>query len=378
MKFTCKTKNLKEAVFQIEKIVSKQTTLPILGNILIEAQKSQLILSATNLEIATQMVLGAKVEEEGKITVPPRILGGFLGAIKDEVVSGELVKNELNLNSKNHKIKIKGIDAADFPIIPKRSEEGNFFEIDSATFSEAISGVLVSVAHNDTRQELNGIYIKLEPEQIVMASTDSFRLTEVKVPLNKSSITQEYEIFREKNESLIVPIQALMEFHKIKEDKITFSVSQKQVFISTDGILVISRIISGNYPEYNQVLPKKNEITVKVSRERLLNAVKIASLVANNQNGEIRLNSLGEKGQLVVTAQSMDAGDNVSEVPAEITGADFEVFFNFRYILDGLNSDLFDSDELVIKLNQQKSPVTFSLPGKEEQFSYVIMPIIKD
>ena len=378
MILTCKTKNLKEAVFQMEKIVSKQTTLPILGNILIEAQKSQLILSATNLEIAIQVTLGAKIEKEGKITIPPRILGGFLSTIKDETVSIELVKSELNLKSENHKINIKGIDASDFPIIPQRDSDKNFFELDGEVFSKAISGVLVSVAHNDTRQELNGVFMKLEEEQVILASTDSFRLTEVKIPLNKELVTEEYHLFRERNESLILPVQSLVEFHRVDAERVSFSVNQKQAFISTEGILVISRIINSNYPEYHQVLPKKNEISVKIDREKLLNAVKIASLVANNQNGEIKLKSLGEEKQIIVTAQSMDTGDNVSRVQAEITGPDFEVFFNFRYLLDALNSDLFEGRELVIKLNQQKSPVIFSVPEKEDFFSYVIMPIIKD
>lgn len=378
MIFTCKTKNLKEAVFQMEKIVSKQTTLPILGNLLIEAKKNQLILSATNLEIAIQIILGAKIEKEGEITVPPKILGGFLSNIKDDIVSGELIKNELNLTSENDKINIKGIDANDFPIIPQRDDEKNFFELDGETFSKAISGVLVSVAHNDTRQELNGIFMKLEEEQIVLASTDSFRLTEVKIPLNKEMVTDEYHLFRERIDSLILPVQSLAEFHRTGAAKVSFSVNQKQAFINTDGILVISRIINGNYPEYTQVLPKKNEISVKINREKLLNAVKIASLVANNQNGEIKLKSLGEEKKIVVTAQSIDTGDNVSRVSAEIEGPDFEIFFNFRYLLDALNSDLFEGEELIIKLNQQKSPVIFSIPGKEAFFSYVIMPIIKD
>ena len=173
-------------------------------------------------------------------------------------------------------------------------------------------------------------------------------------------------------------VQSLAEFHRTGAAKVSFSVNQKQAFINTDGILVISRIINGNYPEYTQVLPKKNEISVKINREKLLNAVKIASLVANNQNGEIKLKSLGEEKKIVVTAQSIDTGDNVSRVSAEIEGPDFEIFFNFRYLLDALNSDLFEGEELIIKLNQQKSPVIFSIPGKEAFFSYVIMPIIKD
>ncbi len=380
MKFTCKTQNLKEAVFKVERIVSKQTTLPILGNILIKAKKGRLMLASTNLEIAIQVFVGAKIEKEGVITVPARILGGFLGTISDEVISGELNGAELKVISKKHKIKIKGIDAKDFPIIPEIPRE-QFFKLKTAEFSRAIGGVLVSVAHNDTRQELNGVYMEFGERILTLASTDSFRLTETKVVLESGSASDDFKIFKEKNPSVIVPALAFMELSRLEENgELSVVINQNQLFVSTESVRVISRIINGNYPEYKQVLPKKYEIVAKLEKEKLLNAVKIASLVANNQSGEVRLKNSKNNKSLVVTAQSIDAGDNVSRVPAEISGPQFEVFFNHRYLIEGLNSPLFETDELIIKLNQQKSPVMFAegKDGKENKnFSFVIMPIIK-
>lgn len=383
MRFTCKTINLREAIAKVERIVSKQTTLPILGNILINTEKGRLLIASTNLEIAVKVYVGAKIEKEGRVTIPARILGGFLNTIKDEVVSGELNDLELKISSDNHKIKIKGIDAKDFPIIPN-VEGKSFFSVPADDLIRVISGVLISVAHNDTRQELNGVLIKFKKEKLILASTDSFRLTELNIDIEKGSTTQEYKTYKEKNPTIIVPALALMELQRVvvSGEQIEFTVNQNQLFISTNSTKIISRLINGNYPEYKQVLPKTFEIKVKLNKEEFIRAVKIASLVANSQNGEVQLKNSKDKKHIIIAAQSIDTGDNISKIPAQIEGVDFSVLFNCRYLLEGLGGVLFDSDSVLLKLNQQKSPVilkSLNEEGKEDSsFSYVIMPIIKN
>ncbi len=383
MLFYCKTQKLKKAVLKIERVVSKQTTLPILGNILIKAKDGRLLLSATNLEIAVQVFITAKIEKEGEFTIPGRILAGFLGVINDEKITIELKKEELLVKSKKHNIKIKGLDAKDFPIIPQKNKD-NFFEIKTENLNRAINGLLISVAHNDTRQELNGIFIEFNKNNLTMASTDSFRLTEVILPIENKN-EELYEEFKEKNKAIIIPANLLLELQKIdEEERVGFLIEQNQLFISTENILIVSRIINGNYPEYSQILPKKYEIKTTISKDKLIKAIQISSLVVNNQNGEIKINSIKDKKEIIISAQSIDSGENISKITAEINGPDFEVIFNYRYLLEGLNSSLFDDERIVISLNQQKSPVRFSLENKKEinnnkkiKFIYVIMPIIK-
>ena len=187
MKFTCKSNNLKEAIGKVERIVSKQTTLPILANILIKTENGRLIIGATNLEIAIRSYVGAKIESEGEITIPARILSGFLSSVKDDIIECELNGTEFLVNSENHKIKIKGMEASDFPIIPQVPND-YFLKINSSDFNKVIPGLLVSVAHNDTRQELNGVLIKFSLDEIVFASTDSFfRLSETTIKINPKS-----------------------------------------------------------------------------------------------------------------------------------------------------------------------------------------------
>lgn len=381
MKFTCKTNNLKEAITKVERLVSKQITLPILANILLSTENGRLSIAATNLEIAIKTYLGAKIEQEGEITVPARILGGFLNNIKEDIVSGELNGTELEIKSESHRLKIKGLDAKDFPIIPEMPQT-IFFKLKAAALKGLIPSLLTSVAHNDTRQELNGVFIKLENEKLIFASTDSFRLSEVIVEIDSATITEEYRKYIEKNPSIIVPALTLAELQRvIDEEDLNVVIEQNQLFIQNSNFKIISRLINGNYPEYRQVLPQNYDISVKVNRNELIDAVKIASLVANNQNGEVKINNSQDKKHLIVTAQSMDTGDNLSKIAAEIEGPDFEVIFNCRYLSEGLNMSSSEDDGIILKLNQQKSPVLVrnkDKKGKEkENLSYVVMPIIK-
>lgn len=355
--------------------------MPILSNVLLSTDKGQLVVAATNLEIAIKVYVGAKIEQEGSITIPARVIGGFLTTITDEVVAGNLDSNELKMNSENHTIKIKGIDAKDFPIIPDLPEH-SFFSVETETFARAVSGVLISVAHNDTRQELNGVLMSFDNEKITLASTDSFRLTEVVVEKIKIEAKDEYDAYKEKMPSIIVPALSLSELQRITDEgDLRVVVDQNQLFLSTKSTKIISRLINGNYPEYRQVLPKKYDIKLKVDKQQIVDALKIASLVANNQNGEVQFKS-GKTGKnLILKAQSIDTGDNISKVDAEIQGPGFEVLFNCRYLLEGLNSVLFDSVDVELNLNKQKSPVLLKNPQNEKEpqitFSYVIMPIIK-
>ena len=381
MKFTCKTINLREAIQKVEHIVSKQTTLPILGNVLISTDKGRILLAATNLEIAIKVHLGAKIEKEGQITIPARMLSGFLNTIKDDVVFGEVDDSELKITSKNHKIKIKGLDAKDFPIIPETPNQ-IFFSLNPIEFQKAIGVVLVSVARNDTRQELNGILMKFENDKIICASTDSFRLSETTIKINPKSQSREFEIYREKNPSIIIPAQAFIELQRVigENEEIQFVVDQNQLFVISNSTKIVSRLINGNYPEYQQVLPKKYDIEVKIKKEDLSNAVKIASLVANNQNGEVQIKSSKDNKKLIISAQSIDTGDNISRIKADIIGNNFSIIFNCRYLLEGLGSIMFEGEDIVLKLNQQKSPVLLRSIEKEKEnnkYSYIIMPIIK-
>lgn len=339
------------------------------------------MIGATNLEIAIKSYVGAKIEQEGEITIPSKILNGFLINIKDEIINCELKGTELMVNSENHKIRIKGMEAKDFPIIPKIPTD-YFLEINSNIFNKIIPGLLISTAHNDTRQELNGVLIKFSLNEIIFASTDSFRLSEARIKLSKEIISGDYEVFIRNIPNIIVPSLIFSELQRvINSGNFKLTINQNQLFIKNETTSLISRLINGNYPEYQQVLPEKYEIKVKVNKEEFLNSLKIASLLASNNNGEVKISKTKDGKNLKIIAEAVDSGENISKIKAEIEGPDFEVIFNCRYLLEGLNIIETETGEVLLKLNPTKSPVMIrGLNIKKEEdnkFSYIIMPIIK-
>jgi DNA polymerase-3 subunit beta len=381
MKFTCKKDKLKNAISKIERVVSKQTTLPILGNILIKTEKGQLILMATNLEIAIKVYISAKIEDDGSVTIPPRILSGFLNNIKDDIVESEVIDDKFFIKSENHNIQIKTLNAKDFPIIPEMPSS-YYFKIKAENIIKAVNGVNVSVAHKDTRQELNGVYAEFKKEDLILASTDSFRLTEVKVPLIKESISEEYNGFIEKENNIILPIGIIAEIQQLSpEGELDIFVNENQIFINTENIQITSQLINGHYPDYKQIIPEDCEIKIRLEKSELLDAIKIASLVTNSQNGEIKISKNKDDNFITITAQSVDLGENVSTVKIDKNDNEFEIYFNHRYLIEGLNSVLFNSEIIQMEFKQEKSPALFRSIYKGEpvkSFVYMIMPIIKD
>jgi DNA polymerase-3 subunit beta len=387
MKFNCKKNNLKEAISQVERIVSKQPSLPILSNILIKARKGIILIASTNLEIAIETYIGAKVEKEGEITVPAKMLNGFLSGVKDEIINGEIEGNDLKITTQNHNMKIKGMDANDYPIIPDFPLE-YFFELKTEDLVNSLPIVLNSVAHNDTRQELNGVYMEMSEDQIVLASTDSCRLSEAVLKLNKTKNGVDYKTFLENTDSVITPSLAFSELQRVLTGSdFKAVINQNQLFLKSDSVKIISRLINGNYPDYKQILPEKYSIEVVLNKEDFLSALKIASLVSSDGSGEVILKKdsnkkESKKDELEVLSQSSEAGENKSVLEVNSKGDDFEVVFNCRFLIDGLNVVKSFNENIVLKLNQQKSPALIrGLDKKNKEnpdYSYIVMPIVKD
>jgi DNA polymerase-3 subunit beta len=380
MKFTCKKDKLKEGISKIERVVSKQTTLPVLGNILIKSLNGQLLLMATNLELAIKVNIGAKIEEDGSVTLPPRILSGFLNNIKDDIINCEIKEDKFYINSENHNIQIKTLSAKDFPIIPEMPENP-YFKIKSNNLIKAINGVSISVAHKDTRQELNGVFVKFSKDKLIIASTDSFRLSEVKVPIVKDSINDRYNEYVENESSVIMPINIVTEIQQLDTDnELDVLVTENQIFINSTDIQLTSQLINGHYPDYKQIIPSDCENKLVLNKGELLEAVKVASLVTNNQNGEVKISKKKNDNFITVMSQSVDLGENISTVRIDENKSEFEVYFNHRYIIEGLNCSLFIGEKISMEFKQEKSPVLFKAINKGnvvDSFIYMVMPIIK-
>jgi DNA polymerase-3 subunit beta len=378
MKLSCTQENFKRAIFNTERVIGKQSSLPILENILLETEKGMLKVSATNLELGVSIRIGAKIEESGKITIPAKLIGNFVNNLPNEDnVILETKDQVLQISSGKYKADIKGLEAQDFPIIPETTDE-ILFSFSAQNIREFIPKIIPCVSVDNTRPEISGINMILN-EKITLAATDSFRLAEAEVSLNKKN---NYSTFINKTSSLIIPSNAFLEVLRIitpETEEIDVAIEENQIFFQIENTKIVSRLINGKYPEYKQIIPEKFETKIILKKEELLRSVKIASLFTNSKAGEIIFKSTAGEGKIEISAQTEERGENKTELKGKISGPDQEIIFNPRYFLDGINS--ISTQEIVILINTSSSPVVLRMIDEKEKiqnnFTYIVMPIKK-
>lgn len=381
MKLTCTLENFKKAIYNTERVIGRQITLPILENILLETEKGMLKIAATNLEIGVSLKIGAKIEGEGKITVPAKLVSNFVNNLPgDGNVALEEKNQTLNIKCGKFQAKIKGLGAQDFPIIPETEGE-SLFSVPAQELKEALPKLLGSVSVDNARIELNGINVLLFEKEINLAATDSFRLGEAIIPI-KPEKADNYAIFISKTNSIIIPANTLSEVLRsisLETKEIKVSVEENQVFFQADNVRIVSRLINGKYPEYKQIIPQKITTQILADKDELLRAVKIASFFTGSKGGEVNLAIDSEKGKILIKAESEEKGENETELEAEINGPKQEIVFNPRYVLDAINSVA--TPKIGILVNTPSTPVVFRMVKGEKEpigkFTYIVMPIKK-
>lgn len=383
MKLICTQENFKKAIFNCERVVSKQSTLPILNNILLEAEKGVLKLSATNLEIGVVVKIGAKVEKEGKITIPARLLGNFTNNLPfGENISLELSEQSLKIKSGKARATLKGLSASDFPLIPQKST-AFLISIPAYELKKALSRVLLCVAFNEARVELTGVNLILGLKELFLAATDSFRLAEYIIRLGENNVNKEnLEAYLSKNSNVIIPAGTLAELNRIlpndSQELVKIAIEEGQIFLEFLGTRIVSRLINGKYPEYKHIMPESYKTRTVGEENLFLGAVRMASVFASNKSSEITLRVDSEKKKVYIEGQSVEAGENSTELDFEITGPSQQVVFNSKYLLDGINS--VGSSKLAVLVNSETTPVAIreidEVKGEVlTDYTYIVMPV---
>ncbi|MBP7811346.1 MAG: DNA polymerase III subunit beta [Candidatus Moranbacteria bacterium] len=376
MKLICTQENLSRSITYLERITGKQSTLPILSNILIEAENGRLRLSATNLEIGVVVNIGAKVEEEGKITVPAKLIGSFIHNLPlGDVLHLKTDQTSLHIQSSQYDGKIKGMDGKDFPIIPQFQGDNYPFIFPAQYFKNALSQILFCVSQNESRMELTGVNILLEEKSLCLAATDSFRLAEQVFALP-------YDI--PLGQSFIIPSATCQELLRIitqESKEVLVAIEENQAFFEVDGVKMVSRLIHGKYPDYKQIIPTSFLSTYDMKREDLIRAVKITSVLSSYNAGEITLHFSTGSSECSIESVSQEVGQNKARVLIESqSGEDVERLFTFnpRYVLEGLNA--LKGEYVVFHTNNATSPVVLREreDGQEKmQYLYIMMPVRK-
>lgn len=373
MHVSCMQENLARGLAIVSRAVATRTTLPVLSNILIATDNSRLKLAATNLEIGINCWIGARVEEEGETTVPARLLTDFVNSLPAETINMDLISRTqtLSLACSRYEANIKGIDASEFPLIPT-VEDGGQITLDPEALGEMIDQVTFAAATDESRPILTGVLTRFDPGTITFAAADGFRLSVRSADIDPGTA---------ESISVIIPARALSELGRILGDtqeavEVTVTEGRNQVLFHLPNVDLVSQLIEGNFPDYNQIIPKGHSTRTIVDVKPFLNAVKIASFFARDAANIVRLRiepgSELEPGTLTVSATSAELGDNVSQLDANVEGEPLEIAFNAKYLLDVLN--VMGTDQVAVETSTPSSPGTFKPVGGPD-FVHVIMPM---
>ena len=374
MKLTCSPDALGHALQVVSRAVSPRTTLPILNNVLMETSPDGLKLTATNLEIGIVDHVDAEVATEGSVTLPAKLLTEFVAQLPNEQLEMELDTKTQTLNVRcgpYHDVKIKGIDATEFPPLPAR-EEGITVTLDQAELVPAIEQTVVAASADDGRPVLTGVLTQLGGDVLTLAATDGHRLAVRTLPAKSSENAGSDEDGA--SDSVIIPARALGELSRILKGEGTVEMSlgrsRNHVFFSLPRVELMSRLIEGTYPNYSQVIPEQSNTTITVSTKELLERTRGVAIFARDSANVVRIKT--EAGEIAISANTSEVGSSEASVSAEIEGADIQIAFNSRYLLDVLA--LVSSDKVAMGFNGPLSPGVVKPAGRED-YTYVIMPV---
>lgn len=374
MQVTCTQENLSLALSSLERVVGRQSSLPILSNFLFETEKGRLKVSGTNLEIGIVVRIGAKIESEGKLAVPAKVLSQFVHNIPSgEVVSLKSSGVHLEVESGRYKIRIKVLDGKDFPIIPEHS--GSFpISLPAPALKQALSRLLFCVSLNEARIELTGVQFTFTGESLEIAATDSFRLAEETLPLEGGEKPSE-------GTQVLLPSPTLQELVRILQpttEEVRISIDENQIFFEVENIHLVSRLIHGKLPDYKQILPKNFSFEGSVEKSELLRSLKIASGLSSFTAGEIAVILDPTTQSCTLVSKSQEVGESTNTLPLTLQSGNesLTLIFNPRYFQEGISA--LPSEKITIFANTNTSPVMLREEGRHEGYFYLLMPIKKE
>jgi DNA polymerase-3 subunit beta len=373
MKVTVLQESLARGLSIVSRAVSPRSTLPVLSNVLIASDEGRLRLSATNLELGITCWIGAKIEEEGSTTVPARTFVDLVGTLPQEQVSLNLAAatQTLNVRCGSSNTDIKCIDAQEFPPLPVPEMEGAIL-LNVADFKDMISQVIFAASLDEARPVLMGVLVTVEKDTITMAAADGFRLSVRKGTLSQTA---------PQPVSVIIPARALGELARVASDgnEIISMVMPKgrgQVVFRMKEVEVVSQLIDGTFPDYQQIIPRSYKSRTILSTPALLKACKQAEIFAREGSNVARLDikSAGdlEPGAVEISAQSEETGSNETVVAATIEGIGLLIAFNVKYMREVL--EVIKSPNVALETSAANAPGVVR-PVGDDNFLHVIMPM---
>ncbi len=363
MKFSCAKVHLERALAVAERFTGKNVTLPVLGNVLLETRGNTLTVSATNLEYAVEVLVPGRGFRDDKVSVSAKVASSLVQSVKEEKIELEGRQGSLLLKSGTRDTRINGLPTDDFPLLPKIKKTGSF-SVEGALLRNALEHVLPAVSPSEFKPELAGVNFLASGGILRLAATDTFRLAEAVSVLPKKGEKDSF--------SFILPQRTSQEIARTcgdEDGEVSIIFGENQVEFGTPSLRIISRLIEGRFPDYAAIIPKKFETSCFLNRKELLDVARAASIFASKLQ-EVSL--AFENGVLKIAATNPDVGEYRTELPAPLSGKSVQVSFNYRYLLDGLNS--LEEEEIFFGINGHDGPALIRNKSGQE-FLYVLMPI---
>ena len=359
-------KRLSKALNVVSRVAaSTRAGLPILSNVLLRAEEKQLVLIATNLELATVEYVNAEAKKSGTITVPAKLLAEFVSNLPaDEMVKLKANGDKLTISAGKYKSTINGILADDFPELPEINEKKAVkFSIDPDTFKEAVGEVIIAASNDTTRPALTGVYFNTFDGALFIAATDGYRLADRKFVNDVKSEVK-----------AIIPTAALREvLSSLSDDMETVEVlvTDDQIRFRMGEVEITSKLIDASFPDYRQLIPKDSKATLVLNKAEITRMTKVAALFARESSGSVVCEAKADEGTFSIYAVASEVGENSSDIEVDVP-EDGKVVLNSRYLLDALNAT--NEDKIRFSFSGKLAPIVIK-NEKSEDYTHIIMPL---
>ena len=373
MKLSCLQENISRGLAIVGRAVATRTTLPITNNVLLATDKGRLKLVATNLEMAISYWIGAKVEEEGAITVPARLLTEFVNSLPNDTISMELSPKGKTLSVKcaRFEARISGVDAKDFPPIPVVGEGVNT-KVEVEALRLGIGQVVFAAATEESRPVLTGVDTRFEDGLLTLAAADGFRLAVHKLPL-MNAVKDKAEV--------IIPARTMAELNRLISDgeetvEITLNPNKSQILFRLKDLELVSQLIQGTFPQHSQLIPQSYKTRAVVDVAEFLRATRTASIFARDGSGIVRIvigpSADTSPGKVTISARSEELGDNTGDIDATVEGTEAKIAFNGKYLTDVLG--VVKEPRVALETTGPSSPGVIR-PVGSDNYVHVVMPM---
>jgi DNA polymerase-3 subunit beta len=374
MKLSCLQENLKRGLAIVSHAVAGKSTLPVLSNILLATDDGRLKLAATNLELGITCWIGAKIDEEGAVTIPAKLLSDVVGGLPNDKITLELDSRTqtVNLTCARFEASIKGIEADEFPVIPTIADREPTASFPPDLLRETIEQVAFAAATDDTRPVLAGVLMRLKSKAATFAAADGFRLALRTIELPEP-IAEPQEV--------IVPARALTELARIIGDvegnvEVTVTPSGGQILFHTESTDLVSRLIEGRYPDIERIIPSTFATRTVIETQDLAKAVRLASYFATASSNIVRLTiesggDLGP-GKLTISANAAEVGDNKGVLDGMVHGEGGQIALNVKFLGEALNA--IKTPQIALETQTPQNPGVFK-PVGADGYIHIVMPM---